>query len=292
MKPKLSIVIGANNARTSIRDCLTSLENQKKDQNVEIIVVDNSTDGTTEIISQQFPNVNLLRAPASDLIPQLWEIGINQSTGNIVAITTAHCVPEKNWIEEILKAHDSSPYPGIGGAIENDKSAGLVEWAIFFCRYSRYMLPFPERTANEIAGDNASYKRWVLDRYKQARRQGFWEPTVHAKLRKDGLQLLIKPTIVVYHKKSFSLLGFIRQRFWHGKQFGKARTVSLSGIKRIIYVLLSPLIPLLFLSRITQQVLTKRKHRGKFLLSLPILILFLLGWSTGELIGYLSPSQK
>ena len=144
----------------------------------------------------------------------------------------------------------------------------------------------------DLAGDNASYKRWALDRCKDVRRNGFWEPLVHAELLKDGLELRVTPNIVVYHKKSFSLLGFMKQRFWHGRQFGSARTLNLSGIWRLIYILLSPLIPVVFLSRITRRVLTKSRHIGKFLLSLLILILFLLSWATGELTGYLWRSEN
>ena len=182
---------------------------------VEIIVVDNSTDGTAGIVSHQFPTVELVKSPELTFVPELWEKGINQSTGEIVAITTAHCVPDTNWIDAILRAHESN-YVGVGGALENDPAAGLVDWAIYFCRYSRYMLPFQEVTVNDFAGDNASYKRWALDRCKDVRSNGFWEPFVHAKLKKEGLQLVMTPKIVVYHKKSFSLSGFLKNRFLHG----------------------------------------------------------------------------
>lgn len=291
MKPTLSVVVGSHNARASIGECLTALESQQKGAEVEIIVVDNSTDGTAETIRRQFPKVKLVRSPTSDFIPELWGIGIDQSAGDIIAITTAHCVPNKNWIEEILKAHET-PYPGIGGAIENDESAGLVEWAVYFCRYSHFMLPFPKGTVREIPGDNASYKRWAMDRCETVRRNGFWEPMIHAELRKDGLQLLMTPAIVVRHKKSFSVTAFMKQRFWHGRQFGSTRASDLSPMVRMIYIVFSPLIPVLFLSRITRQVLTKRRHIKEFFLSLPILILFLLSWSTGEFTGYLWAPQK
>ncbi len=284
--PRLSIVIASHNACSSVGQCLAILESQRNGREVEIIVVDNSTDGTEEIVTERFPRVKLIRSPESNFIPVLWEIGINQSSGEIIAITTAHFIPQKDWTDEILKAHDSK-FVGIGGAIENDEEAGLVEWAIYFCRYSAYMLPFSEAPVKDLAGDNASYKRWALDYCKDVRLNGFWEPFVHAELLKNGLELRLTPTIVVHHKKSFSLLGFMKQRFWHGRQFGSARASSLSGIWRIVYIVLSPLIPFVFLSRITRRVLTKRRRIGKLLLSLPILMLFLLSWSAGELTGYL-----
>jgi glycosyltransferase involved in cell wall biosynthesis len=291
MKPKLSIIIGSQNARSSISNCLRALESQRNGEEVEILVVDNSTDDTPAIVSNQFPQIKLVRATRHKLMPELWEAGIQQSTGEFVALTTSHFVPASNWIKQILKAHED-PYPAIGGAIENDKASGLVTWAIYFCRYSPYMLPFGERTVEDFAGDNASYKRSALDRCREARRDGFWESFVHAEMRRQGLELLITPSIIVYHQKSFTFVGFVKQRFWHGRQFGSERAQKISGLKRTVYVLLSPLILPLYLYRITGRVVVKRKHIREYLMSLPVLILFLLSWSTGEMTGYAWPSAK
>jgi len=285
-RPQISVVVASQNARTSIEDCLATLEAQRPEAGVEIVVVDNSTDGTTEIIKQRFPQVRLVVVPPSALIPELWGAGIRQSTAGIVAITTAHCVPAEDWLRQIQKAH-GAPEPAIGGAIENDASAGAVDWAVYFCRYSRYMLPVQEGFVAEIAGDNASYKRAYLDRYQYAWNNGFWEPTVHAELRKAGLRLLLVPSIVIRHKRSFSLWGFVQQRFQHGRQFGAWRASGLTGAKRALYIALSPAIPLVLLVRIGRQVLTKRRHQKEFMISLPLLVLFLFAWAAGELLGYL-----
>ncbi len=285
MKPKLSVVIASHNARHSVSDCLRVLESQQKGQEFEIIVVDNSTDGTDAVVANGFPGVTLIKSPKSSFIPELWEIGVTQSSGEIIAITTSHFVPQKDWVDEILKAHDSR-FAGIGGAIENDEHAGLIDWAIYFCRYSAYMLPFSKTTVKDFAGDNASYKRLALECCKDARSNGFWEPEIHAELIENGLELLITPTIIVHHRKSFSMLGFIKQRFWHGRQFGVARSSRLSYMRRAFYILASPLIPFVFLSRIAHRILSKKRHRTRLLVSLPVLFIFLLSWAAGEMTGY------
>ena len=53
--PRLSVVIASHNARTSIAECLPSVLAQS-DADVEIIVVDNSTDGTREIVEPARPD--------------------------------------------------------------------------------------------------------------------------------------------------------------------------------------------------------------------------------------------
>jgi glycosyltransferase involved in cell wall biosynthesis len=285
-RPKLSVVVASHNARGSIEECLASLVAPQPEGGAEIVVVDNSTDATADIIRERFPDVRLIVEPPTALITEMWAVGICQTAGDIVAITTAHCVPSDDWLAQMLKAHEG-PVAAVGGAIENDQAGRPVDWAIYFCRYSRYMLPFREGFVSDIAGDNASYKRADIDRCQHVWRTGFWEPAVHAELRKAGLRLSLLPSVVIYHKQSFGLWSFIEQRFRHGMQFGAERASRFSKPKRALYVVLSPVIPLVFLVRTVRQVLAKRRHRKELLVSLPILLVFLLSWALGELIGYL-----
>jgi hypothetical protein len=251
----------------------------------DVIVVDNSTDGTPQLIRARFPGIKLVTQPRSALIPELWKAGIQQSSAEIVALTTAHFVPRHDWLGQVLKAH-RCPLPAVGGAIESDASSRAVDWAVYFCRYSPYMLPFEEGFVAEIAGDNASYKRAYIERCQEAWQAGFWEPAVHAELKKAGFQLWLTPSIIISHKRSFGFLSFMKQRFRHGMQFGGERACRCSVPTRLIYLLASPAIPIVFLLRITGRVVAKRRHVGRLLMAYPILALFLMAWSFGEMLGY------
>ena len=285
-EPNLSIVVASQNAQQTVIECLLELKNQCKLNEIEIIVVDNSSDETKEIIKEKFTEIKLIEAAKGKLIPELWGIGISHCSGKLVALTTTHFVPSKDWAQAIIKAHISN-YSGIGGAIENAAHADLVSWAIYFCRYSRYMLPFKQELVSDFAADNASYKLADLERVKDSMKDGFWEVFVHQAMLNEKMLLALTPDIVVYHQKSFTFSGFINQRFWHGKQFGSQRSQNISGFKRICLILLSPLIPFLYLYRISKRVLARKKNVAKYLLSLPILFLFLVSWSIGEFSGYI-----
>jgi glycosyltransferase involved in cell wall biosynthesis len=290
-RPKLSVVVASQNARQSVGDCLRALNNQCSNGKIEIIVVDNSTDETAEIVKREFPSVKIIAVDKAKFIPELWGIGIGESTGECVALTTSHFVPAATWTAKILKAHEQ-PFAGIGGAIENEEKAGLVSWAVYFCRYSPYMLPFGKTEVEDFAADNASYKRSDLEKVKDSMRDGFWETFVHQKMRHAGMTLLKSPEIVVFHQKSFTFAGFMSQRLWHGRQFGQARVSKMSTFRRAAMILLSPTIPFIYLFRITRRVLDKKRNFSNFFWSLPILILFLLSWSTGEFSGYVWGSSK
>ncbi len=288
--PELSVVIGSHNARTSVAACLGALQKQRNGCRAEIIVVDNSTDGTAAIVAAQFPDVALMCTSPEQWIPELWEAGIRASRGSIVALTTAHCVPDDDWMKEVLAAHHGSVYVGIGGAIENDASASITDWAVYLCRYARYMRPFAPYVIRDIPADNASYKRWALDSCTDVRARGFWEPDIHAKLTAEGYQLFMTPRIGVRHLRSFTFIKFMRQRFWHGRQFGSSRAMRLSTAVRLAHIVAAPLVPFLMLTRIACQVFRRRQHITHLLLATPVLLLFLASWTTGQVIGYMAPT--
>jgi glycosyltransferase involved in cell wall biosynthesis len=284
---KISIVVASHSAGENIFKCLHVLEDVSKNGGAQVIVVDNAGGRIAEAIAEKYPQIRLIHAPKEKLIPHLWEIGIRQAAGDIVATTTGDFVPQSDWVEQILKAHEG-PYAGIGGAIENEIEGGAVCRAIHYCRYSAYMLPVKRARVNDFAADNASYKRSALEKYEAARRDGFWESPIHAQMIRDGLELLLTPAIVVRHQKSFSFPGFMKQRFLHGRQYGADRARNFSMIRRQLYIFMSPLIPVIFLWRITRRIITKKRSLAEFLSALPVLVMFLLSWSAGELVGYLS----
>jgi hypothetical protein len=151
------------------------------------------------------------------------------------------------------------------------------------------MKPFVPYVIQDIPADNASYKRWALDRCTDVRARGFWEPDIHAKLRAEGYQLFMTPRIGVRHVRSFTFTEFMRQRFWHGRQFGSSNALRLSTAVRLAHIIAAPLIPFLMLTRIVRQVFRRRRHITQLLLATPVMVLFLVSWATGEIVGYLAP---
>ena len=67
-RSRISVVVASHNARASVEECLAGLIAQQPVDGAEIVVVDNSTDGTTEIIKQRFSNVRLIVEPPSYLL--------------------------------------------------------------------------------------------------------------------------------------------------------------------------------------------------------------------------------
>lgn len=103
--PKISVIIPVYNGEKTLRQCLDSVLNQAY-KNYEVIVVDNnSTDGTKDII-KEFQG-------RSEKVKYFFEnyksrgaarnAGIKIADSEIIAMTDSDCLVPKNWIQAIIK---------------------------------------------------------------------------------------------------------------------------------------------------------------------------------------------
>lgn len=191
-----------------------------------------------------------------------------------------------DWFDKMFKAHTST-YAAIGGAVENGATESIVDWSVFFCEYSHCMRPIPAGVVNDIPGNNASYKRWALNKCRDRLEEGVWENFLHATLKERGIELFSEPSIVLYHKKSFGVMEFLSQRYHYGRSFAAMRTAGAPLGKRLFYICFAPMLPALLLPRIARYVFTKRRFLKEFSLAMPLLMMYTVSWAAGEFCGYL-----
>ena len=283
--PDLSVVVAAWPDADGLGDCLAALEPQL-DAGTEVLVV-LGRDPPTGLVSR-FPAVRWL--PEVDgLIPVLWAAGIRAARGEIVAITTSHFLPAADWVASIRAAHGRLDSPAIGGAIELADRGSAVDWATYFLRYSRYLGYVREQDVDDVAGDNASYKRAELAAHPDWLADGFWEQSVHTRLRASGQRVTFVPRVRVRQARSFGFRRFLAQRFAHGRQFGSARFARGAVLTRLAAAAAAPLIPLILLGKVTARVLRGGGNLPRLLAALPALACFIAAWSLGEVCGYLVP---
>ena len=284
---KLSIVVASKNAQRTIGQCLDALMAQSQGDELEILVVDASTDGSADT-ARRYKGVTIIPADPAALTPELWKIGLDHATGEAVAFTTANFIPAGNWIS-VLHAALESKYAAIGGVFDKLSPDGLSQWAIYFLRYAAYLPSNAPHAASQLAADNAMYRRWVFEQYPELIEDGFWEHPVNRQLTADGHSLFLTPALKVSMGYFSSPVQFFGQRFQHGRMFGTERAQHASTLRRLIYLVTAPLIPFVLLMRVTRNALRGSVHKGKFFSSLPWILFYVLGWSAGELWGYLVP---
>jgi glycosyltransferase involved in cell wall biosynthesis len=287
-KPALSVVIASYNSERTIHRCLSSLQSQETDEDFEIIVVDSSTDHTAEIVEAEFPEARLVRFSERRFCGDARNVGLSLAKGDIIALTDADCTVTVTWVDEILTAHQS-PHLAVGGAIANAEPSGLVSWAAYFCEFSRWMPGSSPRWLDDIAGANVAYKKKAFEAYGCFIAGTYCSDTdFHWRLGRDGHRLLFLPQIRVSHHSIPTLGRFVRHEFEHGACFARVRThgQGFSRLKRMGYLALAPLIPVKIMVQVLSNNVKNRVYVVHFLRALPLILLGIVAWSAGEVVGY------
>jgi hypothetical protein len=227
----------------------------------------------------------ILRDGRDLLVPEQWRDGIDVATGEIVCLTISVMRPTANWLETAWRL--SRHADAVGGAIEPGGDLRLRDWAEYFCRYARDMLPFAARETADLAGDNAVYTRAALTATRDVYRDGFWEPEVNRALVEQGRRLLHSPELVVHQGRSGGFRAFVRQRLVHGRMYGRQRGARFSTARNAAGLPLAVLVPFVLVARTFREVFSRRRLRMRLVAATPVLLAYDLAWAVGEAAGHL-----
>jgi glycosyltransferase involved in cell wall biosynthesis len=285
----LSVVIASHNASGVIATCLQALQSQLADSPLEVIVADCSTDSTPEIIQRQFPSVRLLSFAGPLSLARLRGHGIAAAQGAIVAILDPFSVVASDWASQVLAAHARHRNRVIGGSVDlyGAESASYATWTTYLNEYALFMPPVVQGETWILPGSNVSYKRAALFDGDRARYPLFWKTFVNWEQEAGGSPLWLEPAMRVALNKPIGFPDFLRTRYLHGRCFAGMRVRDVSWPIRAARAGSAILVPPLQLWRWTAGFWPKRRHRGRFVATMPAQLLLLLVWSAGEAWGYL-----
>ncbi len=284
--PILSVVVASVNGWPVLEPTLRALDAQPDRDRIEVVVVDRVGGETRRRLREHQPAVVLVEQDEGHSIPLLRHIGVQRARGEIVAILEDHGAVEEGWAARLIEIH-RGPWGAVGGTVENGRD-GLVNWAAFFCEYTRYMGPVPEGATDDLPGNNIAYKRPHLLRHAHLLKEGKWESWINDRLRADGVPIAATNGAAVRHIKPFEFRHFLIQRFHFSRSFAGMRRADQAISRRLIFGLGSAVLPALLLFRLTRSVLSKRRHVGRYVFCLPLVALFLTVGALGEMVGYLA----
>lgn len=290
--PKLSVIVVCLNAPDVREVCLDALVAQDDLRSAEILAVGRwdvedqhpHLGGERESWSERFPPVRQLSVLGEATVPQMRTQGILQSRGEIVALVEDDCVVSDGWLRKVIEAH-AGRYTIIGGAIAPGKYRRFMDWAVYFCEYGRFMPPFAG-AQSALPGNHVTYKKTALPVLKPE--EGFYEVFFHGDWQRSGEQLIADPKLVVTNVNHWSLRYVANVPFHHGRAFAGMRSERFPFWRRGLYTVLSPALPMVKAVRLAAVVFSRRHYQVQFFLSLPWIVLFLVSWSLGELLGYVA----
>ena len=236
----------------------------------------------------QFANVRCIHADAGARIPHMWRDGILAAATTWVGLLSAHCVATRTWMASARALAVDPVDAGIGGFLTNSDDANARDWAVYLLRYVNYSRARAATDCDNIAADNAIYRRSEVVAHADLMARGFWEPEFHKRFFARGFRLRLTPDLEVIHRNRYSAAAFARQRREHGFEFGGARARTLGTWRLILYVLAAPLIPIVLFGKIRAGMRrygwSAQVPRGTaFWLGY-----FILNWAAGEARGLVS----
>lgn len=173
---KIAVAIAAYNEEKDIEKVLQAVLAQTYSPSQIVIVNDGSKDKTDTIIkriAKKYPQIKYIyqeNAGPAAARNKAWK---NTPTScDIVAITDGNCIPEPNWIEELIKPFNNSKVGAAGGTYKTLNPENLI--ARFFgmevaWRYSKihgeidahgtYNLAIRRNVLEEIGGFDEKYRK-------------------------------------------------------------------------------------------------------------------------------------
>ncbi|MBK7981508.1 MAG: glycosyltransferase family 2 protein [Ignavibacteriae bacterium] len=322
---KFSVVIPCRNEERYIGKCLDSIFNQNYPiSKIEIIVVDGiSEDNTINIIKEyqkKFNNIILLTNQFKKT-PQGLNIGIKNSSGEIIVILGAHATIDKNFIKFNNELIQEKNVYVTGGTQENlglTFTQNLIGTAMelpFAMGSAKYRWSNKEQYVDTVV--YAAYKKELFNEI------GYFEENftisedaeLNWRIRNAGYKILYSPKIKSYYYPRDSIISFIKQIFRYGilrvnvvkKHFNSIKLLHLIPPIFVIILIITFLTSLLykvgfnvllielgiyFLINIITIFLKLFPNKLSYLLFMPFLIFIMhISWGTGFIYGLIKSKE-
>ncbi len=223
-------------------ECIDSLKNQTY-SDVEIICVVDGNKEYFEMISD-LEGVKLHLNPKNYGLLRSRNIGVELSSGDIVAFIDDDAIAERNWIEELVKIYLKMDAIAVGGKILPYWICKKPRWfpEEFYWLIGATHLGFPENVGEvrNTFGSNLSFRKDVfvelggfnpkMGGIKGKRMLQGGETELCDRMRKRfGKGVVYNPNAIVYHKifKHRTKIKFLAKRsFWQG--YSKAQMEKFS----------------------------------------------------------------
>lgn len=283
-RPELSVLIPVVNTVSDAFDALAALDKERETVDLEAIVLNRLGPSAGREIEAHYPWIRRIEVDAHATIPRMRQLGIDAATGDAVGVIEDHVIVPEGWarrmLDQLAAGHDV-----VGGSIDNAAVDTLLDWACFLTEYSHCIPPIPAGKVEWVPGNNVVYRRAVLEAHKHVLDPEKWEDHLHDALKAAGIELYCEPGIVVGHKKYYTLLEYLTQRYYYARSYAGARVRDSSPVRKLAFGAASFALPPLLMTRTLRTLFGKKKHLDKLVPSIPLIALFILSWSYGEVLG-------
>ncbi len=212
--PIISVVASCYNKSKTISDCVTSILHQNTGQIETIVVDDDSTDGSTEILSSLKTSdaLTILKEEHSG-ISSTKNKGFAASNGEIVLFIDGDCILEDGSLIELAKSFEGTKIGCVGGEVRATNTESQIAQAV-------------ELMQNELDrkwpfGANVAYSKKTLEEAGlfDERMTAGEDADLYLRVMKFGFKSVINKKIIARTKNPDNVVDFFRQRLNWGRGF-------------------------------------------------------------------------
>ena len=215
-----SIIIPCYNSAKYLDKLLSALRKQTVKPNEIIIVDDGSTDNTKEVIGG-FSGMNIKYFWKKNAGPaKARNFGAKKSKGELLLFVDSDCVPENDWLEEMIKPFSDKKVGGVQGrykTLQKEIIARFVQIEIEE-RYELMQKAMKEKTLDWIGSYSAAYRAKAynaLGGFDESFPMASGEdPELSYRLQKSGYRIVFNENAVVYHTHPNKLMKYLKTKFF------------------------------------------------------------------------------
>jgi GT2 family glycosyltransferase len=235
----VSVIIPTYNRKSELEQLLAALAGQTLPSgSFEVIVIDDgSDDGTREWLRERASGFGFSfswfaqerRGPGAAR-----NLGMKHAAGGILAFIDTDCIPQPDWLEQLIQPFASARVGAAGGREIMDERDPLL------MRCFHYLMTAPLTTGGMRGREGKRLARFYPRTFNMAISRKAYEATggfrsmYHAedielsfRIREAGFELLYEGRAQVYHRRRSTVAQYARQLF----NMGKAR-VTLARLHR------------------------------------------------------------
>ncbi|MBM3281767.1 MAG: glycosyltransferase [Candidatus Diapherotrites archaeon] len=214
-RARVSVIIPAYNAAKTLQSCLDALMLQTRIPD-EIIVVDDGSVDETKGVAESYSLVTVIsqknQGPA-----RARNVGASRAKGTIIVFLDSDCVPEKNWLDEMIKPFTDEKVIGVQGAYRTKQTSLVARFDQLDIEY-RYERMKRATTLDWIGSYSAAYRKKIF-----IEEGGFDESFPKAsgedaelsyRMAKKGHRLIFAPQAVVFHTHPQDLFHYLKVKYF------------------------------------------------------------------------------
>ena len=213
----ISVVIPSFNSEKTIGNTIEALLKQNfPKKNFEIIVVDDGSSDRTVEAAKEYP-VKVFPLPHKGPA-YARNFGAKKAKGSIILFTDSDCVPDKNWIKNMVKPFEDENVVGVSGTYKTLNQESFIARFGGYEIGQRHEKMAKQKTIDFIGTFSAGYRKNIFlkfggfdTRFKTSSGE---DPELSYRIAKAGFRLVFQSSAFVYHPHPSTLYKYLRQKYY------------------------------------------------------------------------------